>query len=126
MLGIGYVKVQPTTYLIEYKNGKIAREGAGLSFFYFRPSTSLVAVPVGSRDCPFIFEAPTADFQSVTVQGQVTYRIATPRSTVQILNYTLKADAKTYESDSASNHPPTASTAGVMFVKCFQIARAFQ
>jgi hypothetical protein len=105
MFGIGYVKVQPTTYLIEYKNGKVAREGAGLSFFYFAPSTSLVAVPVGSRDCPFIFEVLTADFQSVTVQGQVTYRIAKPRNAAEMLNYTLKPDARTYESDDPEKLP---------------------
>jgi regulator of protease activity HflC (stomatin/prohibitin superfamily) len=105
MLGIGYVKVQPTTHLIAYRNGKVVREGPGLSFFYFKPTTSLVAVPVGSRDSPFIFEVQTADFQGVTVQGQVTYRIARPRDAVAMLNYTLRPDAKTYESDDPQNLP---------------------
>ena len=99
MFGIKFIKVQPTTYLIEYKKGKVAREGAGLSFLYFTPTTSLVAVPVGSRDCPFMFEIETNDFQSVTVQGQVTYRIAKPRSAAEMLNFTLKPDARTYASD---------------------------
>jgi len=105
MLGIGFVKVQPTTYLIEYKNGKVAREGAGLSFLYFAPTTSLVAVPVGSRDSPFMFEVQTADFQSVTVQGQVTYRIARPRSAAEMLNFTLRPDARTYASDDPEKLP---------------------
>jgi len=55
MFGIGFVKVQPTTYLIEYRNGRAVREGPGLSLFYFAPRTSLVAVPISSRDVPFIF-----------------------------------------------------------------------
>ena len=94
MFGISFVKVRPTTHLIEYKNGKIAREGAGLSFFYCTPTTSLVAVPIGSRDGPFMFEAQTADFQAVTVQGQVTYRIADPRKAVQMLNFALRPDGR--------------------------------
>jgi hypothetical protein len=105
MLGISFVKAQPTTHLIEYKAGQIVREGAGLSFFYFAPTTSLVAVPVGSRDCPFIFENVTADFQTVTVQGQVTYRISNPSNAAKLLNYTLKADGKTYESDDPEKLP---------------------
>ena len=76
MLGIRFIKVQPTTYLLQYRNGRIAREGAGLSFFYFAPITSLVAVPVASTDTPFIFEETTADYQTITMQGQVTYRVA--------------------------------------------------
>ena len=105
MLGIGFVKVQPTTYLIEYRNGRIAREGAGLSFFYLAPATSLVAVPVASHDTPFMFEVLTADFQAATVQGQVTYRIARPREAAQMLNFTLRQDARTYESEDPAKLP---------------------
>jgi hypothetical protein len=105
MLGIGFVKAQPTTHLIEYRNGRIAREGPGLSFFYFSPATSLVAVPVGSRDVPFIFEVATADFQAATVQGQVTYRIARPRAAAAMLNFTLRPDGRTYESDDPKKLP---------------------
>ena len=57
MFGIKFIKVQPTTYLLQYRGGKIVREGLGLSFFYYAPTTSLVAVPVASADVPFIFHA---------------------------------------------------------------------
>ncbi len=30
MLGINFIKVGPTDFLIQYKSGKIVREGAGL------------------------------------------------------------------------------------------------
>ena len=105
MFGIGFVKVQPTTYLIEYRNGRAVREGPGLSLFYFAPSTSLVAVPISSRDVPFIFEIQTADFQGVTVQGQVTYRIAQPRKAVEMLNFALKPGGGGYESEDPQKLP---------------------
>ena len=79
MLGMRYIKVPPTTYLMQFKNGRVVREGLGLSFFYYAPTTSLVAVPVGSADVPFIFQETTGDFQSVTIQGQVTYRVGDAR-----------------------------------------------
>ena len=43
MLGIRFVKSQPTTYLLQYKGGRVKREGAGLSFFYYAPTTTLVS-----------------------------------------------------------------------------------
>ena len=105
MLGISFIKAQPTTHLIQFRGGKVIREGAGLSLFYFAPTSSLVAIPVGSRDCPFIFENVTSDFQSVTVQGQVTYRISNPVNAARLLNYTLKADGRTYDSDDPEKLP---------------------
>ena len=105
MFGIKFVKVQPTTYLIQYRNGRIVREGAGLSSFYYAPTTSLVAIPMASRDQPFIFQHATSDFQSVTVQGQIAYRVGDPRKTSGMLNFTLRADSRGYESDDPTKLP---------------------
>ncbi len=99
MFGIRFIKSQPTTYLIEYKSGKIVRQGAGLSFLYFAPTTTLAAIPAGSRDESFIFQQVTADFQTITVQGQIAYRISEPVKVSAMLNYALRPDGKSYESD---------------------------
>ena len=99
MFGLRFVKIQPTTYLMQFKGGKVVREGAGLSFFYYGPTSSLVAIPCGSQDQSFIFEQVTTDFQTVTVQGQVAYRVGEPRKLATMLNYTLKSDGRNYESD---------------------------
>lgn len=99
MLGLGYIKVDPTTYLIHYVNGRVVREGKGLSFLYYRPHASLVGVPTNSVDVPFIFNESTADFQAVTLQGQLTYRIADPRRVAELLNFTLRPDGRTYVTD---------------------------
>src|SRR5262249_13952377 len=56
MFGLRFLKSQPTTYLMAFRNGKIVKQGAGASIVYFAPTTTLVAVPVGSRNDPFIFE----------------------------------------------------------------------
>ena len=105
MIGIKFIKVQPTTYLLQYRGGRIVREGLGLSFFYYGPTTSLVAVPVASTDTPFIFQETTADFQAVTIQGQVTYRISEPKRLAALLNYTLEKDGDTYVSEDPEKLP---------------------
>lgn len=99
MLGIQFIKAEPTTYLMAFRGGKVMKEGAGLSFLYFGPTTSLVAVPVGSRVLDFIFQPVTSDFQAVTVQGQVSYRVSEPRKLAGMLNFSLRPDGKSYASD---------------------------
>lgn len=91
MLGIRFIKSQPTLHLMQFRGGKLVREGAGQSFYYYAPTSTVVAVPVASQDRPFILELVTADFQSVTVQGQVTYRIADPHRTAAMMDFSLDA-----------------------------------
>lgn len=105
MFGIRFIKVEPTDFVLQFKRGKVIREGAGLSFFYFAPTTSLVRIPVGSVDVPFIFEEVTADFQQVTVQGQLTYRVAEAKKLSQLMNFTLAANGREYASDDPKKLP---------------------
>jgi regulator of protease activity HflC (stomatin/prohibitin superfamily) len=104
MLGISYRKANPTDYILHFSNGKLAREGAGLSFFYFRPAATIVSVPLASVNIPFVFNEPTADFQTVTVQGQLTYRISDPKKAVGMLNFTVDPKGR-YLSDDYQKLP---------------------
>ncbi|GGI28308.1 SPFH domain-containing protein [Bradyrhizobium guangdongense] len=105
MFGIRFIKAQPTTYLMKYRAGAVVAEGTGLSALYYAPVTTLVAVPVGSRDASFIFQQIARDFQTLTVQGHVTYRVSEPRKAASMLNFTLKPDGKTYETDDPEKLP---------------------
>jgi hypothetical protein len=105
MFGLRFIKAQPTTYLMKFRGGAVTQQGAGLSGFYYAPVTSLVAVPIGSRDAAFIFQQIARDFQALTIQGHVTYRIGEPQKAAAMLNFTLKRDGKTYESDDPEKLP---------------------
>jgi len=94
MFGITYCKANPTDYVLHFTGGKVAHEGAGLSFFYFRPASSIVSVPLASVNVPFVFNEPTADFQTLTVQGQITYRIVDPKKAAAMLDFTVDAKGK--------------------------------
>lgn len=89
MFGFRYLKSPPTRHVLLYKNGQIVRQGAGASFWYFAPFASIVSVELGSVDVPFVFEEISADFQDLTIQGQLTYRVREPEKLVALLNYTV-------------------------------------
>lgn len=89
MFGIGYFKAQPTEFVREVVGGRIVREGEALSFYYLKRRTSIVLVPVASADAAFVFDEQTGNYQAVTIQGQLTYRIVEPRRTVEMLNYVV-------------------------------------
>ncbi|CAI6057466.1 hypothetical protein PAECIP112173_01648 [Paenibacillus sp. JJ-100] len=99
MFGFQFVKFQPSEYVMKVKNGRVQREGVGLSFYYYEPTTSVVVLPVSSVDVPFMFEEITSDYQTVTVQGQLSYRIMDYRKITQSLNYTYNLRKNQYMSD---------------------------
>jgi hypothetical protein len=99
MFGIKYFKADSSTYVIKSANGKTRKNGKGLSFFFNSAITSIAAIPVSAKEAPFIFNLQTADFQSVRVQGQITYRVTVPETTAEILNFNLKQDGTSYISE---------------------------
>lgn len=105
MFGFQYIKATPSQYIMHYRDGKLKRSGAGLAFFYFTPSSSIVVVPVGSGDAPFIFNEISADFQAVTIQGQLTYRVQDPQRLASLLNYTVHGNKMTYVSEDPQKLP---------------------
>jgi len=94
MFGIEYLKTTPTTYVLHFKAGKVKRAGPGLSFWYYQPTSTVVAVPLASSDVPFAFNAVTRDFQELTVQGQLTYRVIDPTRLAGLLDFSIDRRGK--------------------------------
>jgi hypothetical protein len=105
MFGIHYLKAGPTHYVLHYQNGRLRRSGVGLAFLYYKPAASIAIVPVSSRDVPFIFDEMTRDFQAITVQGQLTYRITDAARVASLLNYTIDGAVDHYVSDDVEKLP---------------------
>jgi hypothetical protein len=105
MLGIHYLKSGPTHYVLHYQNGRLRHQGTGLAFFYYKPSSAMVIVPVGSADVPFIFNEATADFQPITVQGQLTYRIKEPELVASLLDFTVDGAIDSYTTEDPDKLP---------------------
>lgn len=98
MLGFGYIKAPPTTFLLLYKNGVLKRQGAGISFWYFRYNSVIARLNVGSTDVPFVFNEITSDVQDATIQGDLTFRITDPKKTASLLDFSIDAYER-YASD---------------------------
>lgn len=99
MFGFKHIKFDAMTYVLHFKNGNISKEGRGLSFFYFSPNSSIVAIPMGSNDLPFIFSESTNDYQTVTIQGQISYKITNPKTLSDVLDFTVQDNGQYKKND---------------------------
>ena len=81
-----------TTHVQHLRAGKVVHDGTGLSF-WFRPLSAVLSeIPVDDRELPLLIHARTADFQNVTVQATVAYRITEPGTAASRLDFSIDPD----------------------------------
>jgi regulator of protease activity HflC (stomatin/prohibitin superfamily) len=76
-------------HVLRYRRGKLVSSGRGLSFFFRPMNTSIAEVPVDNRDLPFLFHGRSRDFQDVTVQGSITFRVVNAEILGQRLDFSI-------------------------------------
>ena len=87
---VWHVRSGTTDHLVHVHRGRTVHSGAGQAF-WFRPlSAALSEVPIADRELSLLFHARTADFQDVTVQAAVTYRVDKPEVAVRRLDFGLE------------------------------------
>ena len=85
---IRFQKFPPANYVILMRGGDVVKEGRGLAVWYNSRRTNILQLPAMAYDEPFAFDDMiTADFQSVFVQGQITYRIRDYRQAAQMADF---------------------------------------
>jgi regulator of protease activity HflC (stomatin/prohibitin superfamily) len=62
-------------------------------------TTDIAALPINVQEAPFIFGLQTSDYQSVRVQGQVSYRIDDAEKTADMMNFSLNRDGVSFKSE---------------------------
>jgi regulator of protease activity HflC (stomatin/prohibitin superfamily) len=89
---IRHLRAAPTAHVRALRRGRVVQDGAGLAF-WFRPLTAAMSeVPLDDRELPLLFHARTADFQDVTVQASVTYRIVDPTLAAQRIDFAIDTE----------------------------------
>jgi regulator of protease activity HflC (stomatin/prohibitin superfamily) len=86
---VRHVRGEPSAQLLYWKAGRLRRSGRGLSFWFTPLGASLAEVPLDDREIPLLFHGRSSDFQAVTVQGVVTYRVASPDVTAERVDFAV-------------------------------------
>jgi regulator of protease activity HflC (stomatin/prohibitin superfamily) len=130
MFGIKYIQFDSMTYAVHYKKGVLKREGKGLSFYYFSPNSSLAAIPLGSKDLQFIFHEMTNDFQTIVIQGQITFKISKPKQLAELLDFTINNKKNSKEDNfekifqRLNNEAQTSTSSFIQNIKLKQALRS--
>lgn len=70
-----HLRAEATSHVLQYRRGELVRTGRGLSFWFYPMNAAIAEIPVDDRDLSYGFLGRTRDYQEVSVQGVVTYRV---------------------------------------------------
>ncbi|MCF6303754.1 MAG: hypothetical protein L3J33_00080 [Rhodobacteraceae bacterium] len=73
-----HLRADASSYVQQFKKGRRVRSGKGLAFWFLPSGVSLSEMPMDDRMLPYLLKGQSADYQNLTVQGSIVWRVSDP------------------------------------------------
>jgi len=93
---VSHLRSAPTAHVLHHRGDRLIRSGRGLATWFWPLRDSVAEVPVDDRDLTLTVHGRTADYQDVTVQGVLTYRVVEPERLARRVDFALDARSGRY------------------------------
>ena len=98
LVGFRHLRGSPITHVRHLEHGRLVHAGTGQSFWFWPLNAALSEIPIDDRELPLLFHARTADFQDVTVQTTVTFRVTDPALAASHIDFSIDPDSGRWRS----------------------------
>lgn len=86
---VAQLRSDASNHVIRYRNGQVRQSGRGL-VFWFRPETASIAeLPMDDREMTLFVKGRSQDFQSVAVQGTLTWHVTDPVKLAERVDFSI-------------------------------------
>lgn len=72
-----------------FKGGQRVASGRGLAFWFMPDGASIAEAPMDDRDLPFLFNSRSRDFQEITVQGMIVWRVCDAEQVTNRIDFSV-------------------------------------
>ena len=86
---VRHLRADSSSHVLVYASGALVRSGRGLSHWFFPLSTSLAEVPTDDREVALSAFVRSSDFQDLSVQGTLTYRVTDPSRLAERVDFSI-------------------------------------
>lgn len=87
-----HLRAEPNQFILHYKGGKVVRSGAGIAYWFNPLSAAVAQVPVEDNETTFVLNERASDFQEVSVQCTVTFRVADHARAASRVNFAISLE----------------------------------
>lgn len=89
LLWIRHLRAETSSHVLAYRKGVLRQKGRGLAFWFWPMHAAIAEIPIDDRDQAFLFAARTRDFQEITVQGVITYRLTSAELVAERIDFSI-------------------------------------
>ncbi|WP_137114061.1 SPFH domain-containing protein [Mesorhizobium sp. GR13] len=86
---VARLRSDASSHVIRYGNAGIRQSGRGLVFWFGPRTSSIAEVPMDDREATLFVKGRSQDFQAVTVQGMLTWRVADPELLASRVDFSI-------------------------------------
>ncbi len=95
-LFLRHLRADASAHVQHFRHGRRVRSGRGLAFWFWPQRGSLSEVPLDDRQLPFLLKGQSADYQDLTVQGDIVWRVADPERLCERIDFTIDLSSGQY------------------------------
>lgn len=96
---VRHLRAEPNEYILHHRRGRIAREGAGQSYWFAPLNAAITHVPTEDLEATFILDERTVDFQDLHVVVTIDYRIVDPEAASRRVDFGVSLDTGAWLED---------------------------
>ncbi len=84
-----HLRAEPNQHILHFKRGRLALSGPGVAYWFNPLSAAIAMLPVEDCETTFLLKERSRDFQEVSVQCTLTYRITDPEKAARRVNFSI-------------------------------------
>jgi len=89
LLFMKHLRSESNMHIRRYKSGRLVKSGKGLAFWFMPMGSSIAELPTDDRELQFFFQGRSRDFQEVTIQGEIIYRVSDPDCLADRIDFSI-------------------------------------
>jgi len=93
ILFLKHLRSESNMHIRRFSNGKLVASGKGLAFWFLPMGTSIAELPTDDRELQFIFQGRSRDYQEVTIQGEIIYRVTDPDCLAERVDFSINLES---------------------------------
>ncbi len=93
---LSHVRVDASSCVLHYRGTVVKRAGRGLAFWFLPLKESVAEIPMDDQEVTLVVHGRSADFQEVTVQGLLNYRVVEASRLAETVDFTVNPRTGTF------------------------------
>lgn len=84
-----HLRSENSAHILHYSSGRVAHSGRGLAFWFAPWSASIAEIPMDDRELALLFHGRSEDFQDLSCEAVVTWRVADAELIARRIDFTV-------------------------------------